>query len=153
MNRCTAKLFAASFTFFIGIITVFSYQFLNTPLLTTLPSNSVQTPTNCYFSDVDVRLMEALRRVQLKNLETDIKRMDITTEQTEKFRAYADSPQLTKSLKKDIKNTNDGCDRDGLTAKQCNLRKEAAIRDIWLYTTESPYCKIEARFCKLPACL
>lgn len=114
MNNIILKLFAATLSFGIGIALAFAW----------MNFNSVDSNT------VDKRLMTAISRVQLKEIEKTCKRKTLSSEECNYIKEFVNSETFSAQLARDIANTNAGCEHDGFSEAQCVARKEKAIRDI-----------------------
>lgn len=109
MNNIILKLLAASLTFGIGLVSASAWM---------------------DFNSVDKKLMAAISRVQLKNIENVCKRKSLSTEECGQLKEYVNSESFAALLAQDIANANAGCKKDKLSAAGCIARKEAAVRSI-----------------------
>jgi hypothetical protein len=109
MNYIILKLLAALLTFGIGLVSASSW-----------------TNFNC----VDKKLMAAISRVQLKNIEKVCQRKSLSVEECGQMKESVNSETFARQLAQDIANADAGCKTDNLSAAGCIARKENAIRSI-----------------------
>lgn len=109
MNNIILKLLAASLTFGIGLVSASAWM---------------------NFNSVDKKLMAAISRVQLKNIERVCQRKSLSPEECGRMKESVNSETFAAQLAQDIANANAGCKQNYLSAAGCIARKESAIRSI-----------------------